>query len=118
MPQPEVNGSQFEHGEEVGGVFFVAGGEPSEVLDPVEEPLDAIACAVEHRAEAGFPATMDHRGDVGRGAGGFDLAAQPVGVVGLVGEHDGALAQVPEQARRHRAIARLTRRQNQFERRP
>jgi hypothetical protein len=27
---------------------------------------------------------MAHRRDVGRGIGGFDLAAQPVGVIGLV----------------------------------
>jgi hypothetical protein len=57
---------------------------------------------------------MDHRRE--RGAGGFDLAAQPVGVVGLVGEHNGVLAQVPEQTRGDRAIARLAGRQNQFER--
>ena len=69
------------------------------MFDPVEEPLDAVARSVERGAEAGFPAAMDHRRDVGCGAGGFDLAAQPVGVVGLVGEHDGALAQMPEQTR-------------------
>ena len=59
---------------------------------------------------------MDYRRDVGRGPRRFDGAAQPIGIVGLVGEHDGVGAQVPEQARRNRAIARLTRRQNQFER--
>ena len=53
---------------------------------------------------------------LGRGAGGFDLAAQPVGVVGLVGEHDGVLAQVPEQTRGDRAVARLAWGQDQFER--
>ena len=62
-----VGGSEFEHGEEVGGVFFVSRGEASEVFDAIEEPFDAIARSVEHRAEAGFPAAMDHRRDVGRG---------------------------------------------------
>jgi transposase len=42
MAQPEVNSSQLEHGEEVCGVLFVARGEPPEVLDAIEEPLDAI----------------------------------------------------------------------------
>src|SRR5207244_9556110 len=88
-------GSQLEHSEEVGGVFFVARGEPTEVFDAVEEPLDAVTRAVEHRAEAGFPATVDHRRDVGSSAGGFDLAAQPVGVISLVGEHDSVLAKWP-----------------------
>ena len=116
MAQPEVNGSQLEHGKEVCGVFFVARGEPTEVFDAVEEALDAVARAIEHRAEAGFPATMHHRRDVGRGTGGFDLAAQPIGVIGLIGEHDGVLAQMAEQLRGDRAIASLAGRQDQFER--
>ena len=58
---------------------------------------------------------MDHRRDIGRRTGGFDLPAQPVGVVGLVGEHDGALAQMPEQTGGDRAIAGLPRRQDQFQ---
>ena len=116
MAQPEVDGSQLEHGEEVCGVLFVARGEPSEVFDTVEEPFDAVARPIEHRAEAGFPATMNHRRDVGRGTGGFDLAAQPVGVIRLVGEHDGVFVQVPEQTRGNRAVPRLAGGQNQFER--
>ena len=116
MAQPELGGCEFEHGEEVCGVFFVAGGEAPEVFDAIEEPLDVIARPVEHRAEAGFPAAMDHRRDIGRRPGGFDLAAQPVGVVRLVGEHDGAFEQVPEQTRGDRAIAGLARRQGEFER--
>ena len=116
MAQPELGGSEFEHAEEVCGVLFVTRGEASEVFDAIEEPLDAIARPVEHRAEAGFPAAMHHRRDVGCGAGGFDLAAQPVGVVGLVGQHDGALVQVTEQMLGDRAIACLAWGQNQFER--
>jgi hypothetical protein len=47
MAQPELGSSQFEHGEEVCGVLFVARGEPSEVFDPVEEALDAVTRSVE-----------------------------------------------------------------------
>jgi hypothetical protein len=54
MAQPELGGSEFEHGEEVGGVFFVTGGETAEVVDPAEEPFDTIAGSVEHGTEAGF----------------------------------------------------------------
>ena len=78
MAQPELCGSEFEHSEEVCGVLLVARGEASEVFDPIEEPFDAIARSVEHRAKAGFPATMDHRRDVGRGPCRFDGAAQPI----------------------------------------
>ena len=59
---------------------------------------------------------MHHRQNVGRGTGGFDLAAQPVGVIRLVGEHDGVFVQVPEQTRGNRAVPRLAGGQNQFER--
>ena len=62
MAQPEVGRSQLEHREEVGGVLFISRGEPSEVFDPVEEPLDAVARAVEYWAEAGLPPAMNHGG--------------------------------------------------------
>jgi hypothetical protein len=55
MAQPEMDGSQLEQGKEVCGVLFVARGKASEMLDPVEEPLDAVARPIEHRAEAGLP---------------------------------------------------------------
>jgi hypothetical protein len=115
MTQPELCGSEFEHGEEVCGVLLVAGGEASEVFDAVEEPFDTVARPVEYRAEARLPAAMHHRRDVWSGTGGLDLAAQPVGIVGLIGEYDSAFAQVPEQALGDRAIARLARSQDQFE---
>ena len=51
MAQPEVDGSQLEHGEEVCGVHFIARGEPTEVFDAVEEPFDAVARPVKHDSE-------------------------------------------------------------------
>jgi hypothetical protein len=44
------------------------------------------------------------------------LATPPVGIVSLIRQHDGVLAQMPEQAGGNRAVARLSRRQDQFER--
>jgi len=111
-----MDGSELEHGQEVGGVFFVAGGDPSEVLDTIEEALDAVTGSVEDGAEGGFPATMGHRRDVGRSTGGFDLAAQPIGVISLVGEDDGAFAQMAEQLGGGWTVARLARRQQQLDR--
>ena len=99
-------------------MLFVAGGESSEVFDPVEEALDAVARPVEHRAEAGFPATMHHWRDVGRGSGGFDLPAQPVGVIGFVGEHDGARAETVEQLISDLSVMRLTGGQAEPDREP
>ena len=42
------------------------------------------------------------------------LAAQPIGIASLARQHDGALAQMPEQVDGNRAIAGLARRQRQF----
>ena len=70
-----MNGGQLEHAEEVCGVLFVSRGEAPEMLDAVEEPLDAVARAIEHRAEARFPAPICLRRDVGRRPGRFDLPA-------------------------------------------
>ena len=36
IAESEMDGSELEHGQEVSGVFFVAGGDPSEVLDTIE----------------------------------------------------------------------------------
>ncbi len=111
-----MDGGEFEQAEEVCGVLFVACGDAPEVLDLVEETLDPVAAFVEHRAEAGFPATMDHGRDVGGGSRSFDLAAQPVGIVSFVGEHDRALVQMAEQSLCNRTVAGLAGRQNEFER--
>jgi hypothetical protein len=115
MAQPEMGCSQLEHGEEVGRVLFVARGEPSEVFDAIEEPFDAVARSVEHRAEAGFPAAMNHRRNVRRGTSG-DAAAQSIGIVSLVGEHDGVGTQPAEQMFGNRTVTGLPRRQHELER--
>src|ERR1051325_4626180 len=51
------------------------------MFDAVEEPLDAVARAIEHRAETGLPAPVDHRRNVWGGAGSFDLPTQPIGTL-------------------------------------
>jgi hypothetical protein len=111
-----VGRSQLEHGQEVCGVLFVSRSDPPEVFDAIEEPLDPVACAVERRAEAGFPAAMNHRRDVRRGTSGFNAPAQPIGIVSLVGEHDGIGLQPAEQMFGDRAVTCLARCQDQLER--
>jgi len=51
MPEPEADGSEFYHGEEVGDVLFVTRGDTAAMFDLVEEPLDVIACSIERGAE-------------------------------------------------------------------
>ena len=97
-------------------MLFLARREPSEVFDTIEEPLDAVARAIQCGAEAGLPATVDHRRDVRCCASGFDAAAQPISIIGFVGEHDRIRAQPSEQMFGHRTVAGLARCQHQFER--
>ena len=60
MAKPYLYCGQLEHGEIVGGSFFVARGDSSEVFDTIEETFDPVALPVERWAEAGLPAAMDH----------------------------------------------------------
>jgi len=116
MPEPETDGSEFKHGEEVGGMLLVARGDASAMLDLVEEPLDAVALAIEHAAEAGAPAAIGLGRDVRCGTGVLDAAAEPIGVVGFIGQEDGSLAQVAKQLGGGRAVGGLAGCEHQFER--
>lgn len=62
-----------------------------------EEALDEVALAVEPLTEARLPAPVALGRDVGRGALILDQLADAVGVVGLVGQHDGARAEAVKQ---------------------
>jgi hypothetical protein len=79
------------------------------MLDPVEEPFDAVARAVEHRAEARFPVAVNHCRDVRGSTDGFDAATQPIRIVGFVGQEDGVGMQPAEQLFGNRTITRLAR---------
>lgn len=63
-----------------------------------KEALDEVALAVEPPAEAGLPSPIALGRNVGRGTLVLDQLADAVGVVGLVGQHDGARAELVEQS--------------------
>lgn len=96
-------------------MLFVSGGYTSEVLDTIEEALNAVAFPIEGVAEAGLPASVLLGRDVRRGAFGLNGAAKPVGVVCLVGEHDGSGLQPGEQVRRLRTVAGLAGSDREFQ---
>ena len=62
-----------------------------------EEAFDQVALAVEPLAEAGFPAPVALRRDVGRGALDLDQFADAIGIISLVCQHDGVWAEMVEQ---------------------
>lgn len=62
-----------------------------------EEALDEVALAVEALAEARLPASVALRRNVGRSALVLDQLTNAIGVVSLIGEHDGVRAEMVEQ---------------------
>lgn len=65
-----------------------AGGDGSKMLDPVEEPLDAIAMLVDACAEGGRIGAMLERPDVRNRAGFSYLRPQGVAVVAAIRQQD------------------------------
>jgi hypothetical protein len=65
--KPEKNRSDGNHGEIVGGTLFVPCGDPSKVLQPIDQALDDVALAVCLAVEAGLAVLVglgrDHRDD-------------------------------------------------------
>src|ERR1700760_4449455 len=51
MPQPDADSGELDESEVVGVVLLVAGGDGSEMLKLVEEPLDQVAEPIEVLAE-------------------------------------------------------------------
>ena len=106
--QPNACGCQFDEGEEVGRVLFVARGDGSEVLELVEEALDVVPVSVQEGAESGNIHAVWHGPDVGPGTSGVHGLAQRIAVVGPVGHEDLALAEGREHVGGAPAIMGLT----------
>ena len=97
----------MDHREEVLSEFVVTGGDATEVLELAEEAFDQIAFAVEHLAEAGFPFAIGFGRDIGHRALCLDQIADAIGVIGLVGQNDGARIETIKQAERRGAVVSL-----------
>lgn len=76
-----------------------------------EEPLDVVPLSVEALAKAGLPLAIAFRWDIGCGTLLLDQFADAIGIIGLVGEDDGARAEVVEQRVGDPTVMRLSCRQ-------
>ena len=115
-PHPDSRGGQFDESEIVGVVLFEAGGDGSEVLQPVEETLDEIAKAVKEGAESRDIDASRHRFDIGPGAAVGQILAQRIAVIGTVSQEDLPLANVAQHVGGASAVMRLAFRQLQSDR--
>jgi hypothetical protein len=88
----------------VAGELVVAGGDASEVLEPAEHALDAIALAVEGAVVRDGRGAAAGRWDDGAGAALGQPAAQGVGVIGTIGQEMAERAGRRDQGHSHGAV--------------
>ena len=97
-------------------MFFEARCDPAEVFDPVEEPFDMVSFLVKRLGETVAMLPIDLVGNVGGRALRLNGFPDPVRVVGLVSEHNGAVRQVGQKQGRALGVMGLARRQRQLDR--
>ena len=83
-PQPNSDGCEFDHGEEVGRELFVAGGDAPELLEFVEAAFDPISQSIQDLAEGMGVLRASPVGDDRDGIAVLDQLADPFSVVGLL----------------------------------
>ncbi len=114
--QPERDeGCEGDGGEEVGCKLVVAGGHASEVLDPAEGVLDAVALSVAGLVVDDLALAANAAGDDRHGPCLAQGASERVGVVSLVSEHVAGPAGAGEQRGRYGDVGDVAGRQDQSE---
>lgn len=101
---------------ESGAELVVAGGDTPELFEPVEEALDMVALAIECLGPTEALLAPDHVGNVGDGAARLDVNAQAIGIIGLVGDDDGAAGEIAQERLGTGQIVRLSRRNQDLDR--
>jgi len=76
----------LNEGKVVGGKPVIARRHPTTLFDPVEEPFDLVASAVEIGAEANRTVAITSRRDVGPRAPFYGKLSDPIGVIATIGE--------------------------------
>jgi hypothetical protein len=88
----------MDEGEEVGSELVVSGANASEILQFVEEALDAVPLSVERFLPAVFRFAIGAVRNIGNGTLSPDAGPHAVGVIALVGQDDGARFEPVEQS--------------------
>ena len=85
---PNLDCGEFDEAEEAFGCVVVSGCDAPAFLEPVEEPLDPVAHGVERAVDGVLYLAVALGWDLGGRPAYAEFAADIVGVVALVGEHD------------------------------
>ena len=86
--EPNSHGCEFDESDEGGTKLIVTGGDPTVLLELVEEAFDMVALAINGLCPPGFPPAMGAVGDVGNGALRPDMSAHSIRFVGFVSDHN------------------------------
>ncbi len=106
----------MDEGEECCAELVVSGSDAPELLELIEEPLDQITLTVELFAERIQRLSIGFVWDVGCRSLRFDLGADPIGIVTLVGKHNGSAFEILQQIGSSGRIVVLARRDQEVER--
>ena len=94
--EPYSDCGEFDDGEIIGVVFFVAGRHRAEMFEFVEEAFDETSEAIEIGAEGGDVHPIGHWLDVAPGALACEAFPQSVAVVAAVGQEDLTFAEAAQ----------------------
>ena len=86
------------------------------MLELVEEAFDVVALAVESFGPSEALLAPDHVGNVGGSAARLDMGPQAIGIIGLVGDNDGVLAEAGQKRFGAGQIVGLARRDQDLDR--
>ena len=84
--QPKADGCELDEGKVVYSKPVVARRDPTALFDPVEEPFDVIASAIEVRTKADRITAVAFWGDIGPRTLLHRKLSDPVGVIATVGK--------------------------------
>jgi hypothetical protein len=107
--QGDSHGGQLEESQEVGTELVVSSGDTEELFELVEEALDLIALAVEGLSPTKALFSSNHVGNVGDGASYPQAGPKSVGVIGFVGDNDGAAIDIGKKRFRASQVMGLAR---------
>lgn len=109
VPEPKSHGSKLGHCKVVRGAAVAACADVPEPLELSDASLDEVAILVYSLRVRSGSSAVDLGRDTGLAFRVRDDHADPVDVMGTIGEHDGPSGQVVQQKLRHRRVFGLSR---------
>jgi hypothetical protein len=116
MPDPKPDRGQSDGGEEVSRELVVAGGDGSEVFDPVEEAFDEVALSVDLAIDGALDLAVALGGDVRSRTVRDDEIEDGAGVIAAIGDGIVCWAKAVEERLNGSLVGGLTRAQHEPQR--